>query len=215
MTRLLSDLTAAIADDVDDTTGNYGSQILTAVQAAQRFCERSTYYFNETRDVTFVTVNGQSWYGTAANANIPTLIHIQAVYKEDSNGARTILARTSPEEIEIVSDNAASTGEPFNWTYFNQQIRLYPIPGSNIFTIRLQLGPYRLTTLSSPTDNNAWLDEAYDLIKARAKYILQKDTLKDPALAAEALSDWSTQAIALAAETSLRNGSGRICPTDF
>lgn len=215
MTVLLSQLTAAIADDIDDTTGEYGDQILKAVQASQRFCERQTYYFNETRDVTFPTVSARDWYDANDNANIPTLVHIQAVWKEDSNGQRTILTRTTPEEIEYVSDNSASTSEPWNWTYFGRRIRLYPIPSTAIFTIRLQIGPYRLGTLAAPSDTNAWLDEAYDLIKARAKYIVYKDTLKDPALAAEALNDWSTQALALAAETSARNGTGQIRPTDF
>lgn len=212
---LLSDLTADIADDIDDTTGEYGDAILKAVQGAQRWCERSTYYFNETRDETFVTVNAQQWYDETDNANIPTLVRIQAVYSEDSAGQTRLLTRERPEDIELVSDNSASTGEPFCWTYFAQKIRLYPIPGATVYTIRLQLGPYRLTTLSDPSDTNAWLDEAYDLIKARAKYILHKNTLKDPALAAEALNDWKDQDIALKAETSSRNGTGRIVPTCF
>lgn len=215
MPVILSDLTSAIADDIDDTTGEYGDQILKAVQAAQRFCERSTYYFNETRDVTFDTVNGRDWYDENDNANIPTLVRIQAAWKEDSDGQRTMLTRTTPEEIELVSDDTASTGEPWNWTYFGQRIRLYPIPAEAVFTIRLQLGPYRLGTLVNAPDTNAWLDEAYDLIKARAKYIVYKDTLKDPALATEALSDWREQDIALSAETSSRNGTGYFCPTDF
>lgn len=211
----LADLASAIADDIDDTTGEYGAQITTAIHAAQRYCERSTYYFNETRDQTFVTVNGQEWYGTADNANIPTLIRIEAVYSEDSSGQRVMLSRETPKELELVSDNSASRGEPYCWTYFNQQIRLYPIPGAEVFTIRLQLGPYRLAPLVNGADTNAWLSEAYDLIKARAKYILCKDTLKDPGPAAEALNDYNDQDIALAAETSSRTGTGIIRPTCF
>lgn len=211
---LLSDLTADIADDIDDTTGNYGPQILKAVQGAQRFCDGSEYYFNETRDVTFVTVALQQWYGAAANANIPTLIRIQAAYYVDTSGNVILMRREEPEEIEILSGNGAAQGQPYAWTYFNQQIRLYPIPNA-VYTVRLQLGPYRLTTLVSPTDNNAWLDEAYDMIKARAKYILYKNSLKDANLAMEALNDWKEQDDALTTETSKRSGSGRICATRF
>jgi hypothetical protein len=211
----LADLTSAIADDIDDTTGEYSDQILTAIQAAQRYCERSTYYFNETRDVTFSTVDGQEWYGAADNANIPTLIRIEAVYSEDTNAQRVTLDRVDPRELEILADNSATTGEPFLWTYFNQKIRLYPIPGVEVFTIRLQLGLYRLAPLADPADTNAWLSEAYDMLKARAKYILCKDTLKDPSLAAEALNDWRDQDEALAGETASRAGSGKIRPTSF
>ncbi|MGY2995452.1 phage adaptor protein [Mesorhizobium sp. URHB0026] len=211
----LADLTSAIADDIDDTTNEYGAGILKAVQAAQRYCERTTYYFNETRDVTFVTVNGQQWYTSAANANIPTLIRIEAVYSEDSNGQRLKLERSTPKELELLADNNAATGQPFWWTYFNQQIRLYPVPGAQVYTIRLQLGLYRLAPLVSSADTNAWLTEAFDLIKARAKYILCKDTLKDPGPAAEALNDWRDQDEALAAETASRAGRGKIQPTSF
>lgn len=211
----LADLASAIADDIDDTTGEYGAQITTAIQAAQRYCERSTYYFNETRDETFVTINGQEWYGAADNANIPTLIRIEAAYSEDSNGQRVKLDRVQPKEIELLSDNSATTGEPYCWTYFNQQIRLYPIPGAAVFTIRLQLGLYRLAPLVNSGDTNAWLSEAYDLMKARAKYILCKDTLKDPGPAAEALNDYNDQDEALAAETASRSGTGKIRATSF
>lgn len=210
----LADLTSDIADDVDDTTGVYGPQILKAIQGAQRYCEADTYYFNETRDVTFVTVVAQQWYGAAANANIPTLVHIQAAYYVDSAGNVVPMRRTLPEYIEILSGNGAAQGQPYNWTYFNQQIRIYPIPNA-VYTVRLQLGPYRLTVLSNPTDTNAWLTEAYDMLKARAKYILYKNTIKDSGLAAEALNDYQDQDTSLAAETASRVGTGKIRATRF
>ena len=211
----LADLTADIADDVDDTTGEYGAAILKAVQGAQRDCDRSTYYFNETRDQTFVTISGQEWYDETDNANIPTLVRIQALYSEDASGQRTELRREPAEVLEHLSDNSASSGEPYCWTYFNQKIRLYPIPGATVYTIRMQLGPYRLTVLADPDDTNAWLDEAYDLIKARAKYRLHKNTLKEPELAIEALNDWRDQDLLLAQETSSRKATGRIQATSF
>ncbi len=209
------DIKAAIADDIDDPMGEYTAQIARAVLASIRYCERKTYYFNETRDVTFPTVNGQEWYGAADNANIPTLVHIAAVWSEDSSGDREQILYMRPEEMELLSDNSASRGEPYAYTYFGQRIRIYPIPDATVYTIRLQLGPYRLTTLSSDTDTNAWLSEAYDMVKARAKYILAKDTLKDAAIAAEALNDYNDQDAALARETDSRNGSGYICATSF
>lgn len=209
------DIKAAIADDIDDPMGEYTAQIARAVLASIRYCERKTYYFNETRDVTFSTVNGQEWYGAADNANIPTLVHIAAVWSEDSSGDRDQILYMRPEEMELLSDNSASRGEPYAYTYFGQRIRIYPIPDATVYTIRLQLGPYRLTTLSSDTDTNAWLSEAYDMVKARAKYILAKDTLKDAAIAAEALNDYNDQDAALARETDSRNGSGYICATSF
>lgn len=211
----LADITAAIADDVDDTTGEYGAQITSAVLAAIRYCERKTYYFNETRDVTFTTVADQDWYGSADNSNIPTLVKIQAAFLTDSSGQTIEIFRTTPEHLELLLDASATSNKPYWWTYFGQRIRLYPKPDVATYTVRLQLGPYRLTPLVNPSDTNAWLDEAYDMVKARAKYVLYKDTIKEPALAAEALNDFEDQKKALKAETAQRNGTGNIRPTQF
>lgn len=200
----------AISDDIDDTQGEYIEQIQKAIFAAIRYCERDVYYFNETRDITFQTVPGQEWYGAADNQNIASLVRVQDLYLESDTIERRWIRRVFNEEIEILSDNSAERGEPYAWTYFAQQIRLYPIPGDAIYTVRLQLGPYRLNTITSTDDTNAWFTEAFDFIKARAKYILAKDTLKDAAVAAEALNDYSDQQSSLKAETSRRNATGCI-----
>lgn len=211
----LGEIKADIADSVDDTTGEYAGQIAKAITKAIRYCERETYYFNETRDETFVTVDGQEWYGAAANANIPTLVHIEKAYSEDTSGQRTEILRYRPSDIELLADNSASRGEPYCYTYFGQRIRLYPIPAAAVYTIRLQLSPYRLTALTDDNDSNAWTTEAEDMIFARAKYILCKDTLKDAVMAAEALNDYSDQHDSLKRETTGRNASGMIVPTCF
>lgn len=209
----LADLKAAIADDIDDTAGEYASQIDAAISAAIRYCERYRFYFNETRDETFVTVDGREWYDAADNANIPTLVRIHALYRENANGERIDLIRAAPETLEWSNDGTFPKGTPSEWTYFNRKIRLFPIPGAEVFTIRMQLGPYRLAPLVGPDDSNAWLTEAYDMVKARAKYIVWKDTLKEPVLGAEALNDFNDQFDALKGETSSRTGTGFITPT--
>lgn len=211
----LSDLIQQIADEIDDTTGEYAGQMQNAIFQAIRFCEREPYYFNETRDVTFPTISGQEWYGAADNSNIPTLARIVMAYCERSDGQRTPMQRATPEELEIFADNSAARGEPYAWTYFGQRVRIYPIPDLASYTIRLQLGPYRLATMTAASDSNAWMTEAFDMIKARAKYTLYKDILKDATLAAEALNDYTDQDNALKAETSRRNARGVIRATCF
>lgn len=202
-----ADLEAAIADDIDDTEGEYAPQIVTAIQAAQRFCERDNYYFNETRDETFATVADQEWYGEVDNANIPSLVRVHALYIDDE------LCRVTPEALELRA-LAGTTGKPTDWTYFEQKIRLFPKPDA-AYTVRMQIGPYRLGLLADSTSTNAWLTEAYDLLKARAKYILQKDTLKDAAMAIEALNDFKDQQNSLFGETALRTGTGFVVPSQF
>lgn len=215
MIATYADLQNDIADDIDDTTGEYSAAIKKAILGAIRYCERNTYYFNETRDITFSTVNGQEWYDSTANTNIPTLVHIENAWTEDASGQRSILSVSTETEIELLADNSAARGQPYCYAYFGQRIRLYPIPGATAYTVRLEVAPYRLTTLSAPTDTNAWLTEAYDLVKARAKYILAKNTLKDVNVATEAENDFNDQDTALAAETSARDGTGKIRATKF
>lgn len=209
-----ADIKAEIADDIDDTTGEYAVQIGRAVKAAIRYAERFAFYFNETRDKTFATVPGREWYDAADLADIATLVRIEAAYLHQASGQLTELIRFPPGEIEALADNSAASGEPYGFVYFGQRIRLYPIPNA-AYTVRLQLGPYRLAPLALDSDSNAWLDEAYDLVKARAKYLIHKDTTKDSGLAAEALSDYQDQFAVLKGETSSRNGAGRIVPTQF
>ncbi len=208
-------LKARIADQLDDTGSAYATQIASAILEAIRWCERDTYYFNETRDITFSTVDGQQWYGTSDNANIPTLVKIQAAWSEDSQGQRSSLMPVTPEQIEELSDNSAATGEPYCYTYFGKRLRLYPVPGATVYTIRLQLGPYRLTPLSAGSDTNVWTTDAEDMIVARAKYLLYKNTLKDAGLAAEALNDYNDQDSALRRETANRNATGKVKATQF
>lgn len=207
-------LIADIARDIDDTTGEYTVDIQRAIAAAIRYCERETYYFNETRDVTFSTIAGQQWYGAAAHEQIPRLVHIQAAYHEDHTGNVSDLHREVPQVLERLSDRNIAKGEPVAYTYFGQRLRLYPMP-DGAYNIRLQLGAYRLAPLTSFEIPNAWVTEAYDLIKARAKYILAKDTLKDPQVATEALRDYQDQHRSLKRETTSRSSLGLVRATTF
>jgi len=209
------DILTAIADDIDDTTGEYTAQLTSAILSAIRYCERFTYYFNETRDITFPTVDGQEWYDGTDNPAIPTLVHIAMVYTEDSNGERWYVKRAMPDDIELIADNSASRGRPYAWTYFGRRIRLYPIPSPTVYTVRLQVGPYRLDQITDQSQSNAWTTEAFDLIKARAKYIIYKDTIKDAEMASEALNDFNDQQAMLLEETASRNSRGVIIATAF
>lgn len=211
----LGTMSSAIADDIDDTTGEYSSQIQKAIQAAIRYSERFPFYFNQTRDITFQTVPGRQFYDATDNPNIPTLIHINAAWTEDETGQRSGLMRAMENDVELMSDNSASRGEPYAFTYFERKIRIYPIPDARIFTIRLQVSPYRLAPVTTDAESNAWFTEAFDLIKARAKYILAKDTLKDAIVAAEALNDFNDQLDALQRETSSRGSRGVIIASCF
>lgn len=213
-----ADMQSEIADDIDDTTGEYASQIQRAIIAAIRYCQRDNYWFNELRTGTIATAVGEQFYTFAgsgsASGDFDDVIQINDVFYTDAGGQSCLMTRISPVEMELLSDSSASVGQPFNWTYYQSQLWIYPIP-DQAYTLELHLGPYRYVLPSLPSDTHAFFDEAWDMVKARAKYIIQKDTLRDPAMAMEALNDFKDQQTALAAETSRRVGTGTIKATCF
>lgn len=213
--RTFADMINAISDDIDDTTNEYLSQIQEAIFSAIRFCEREPLYFNESREVSFLTIPGQEWYGVEQCADIATLGGLTAVYCETQNGNRRELRHEPPAVLETLSDSGAARGEPYCYTYFGQRLRLYPFPGEGPYKIRLQLSPVRLKSISSASEENPWFSEAFDLISARAKYEIYKNILKDAAMAAASFNDFNEQLGALYAETSRRNGTGKIRATGF
>ena len=75
--------------------------------------------------------------------------------------------------------------------------------------------PYRLEEVLKADEESPWFVDAFDLVKARAKYELYKDILKDADSARTAFNDSNEQLSALKAETSRRNGSGKIKATVF
>lgn len=210
--KTFTDLINSISDDLDDTNNEYLAQIQEAIFSAIRFCEREPFYFNESREVNFLTKKDQEFYSSIDNEAIATLAGLSDVYCQRENGQYVGLASQSPQFMETLSHDAL--GEPLYYCYFGQKLRLYPIP-DRAYRIRLQLSPVRIANITSANEPNPWFYEAFDLIRARAKYELYKDILKDSDVAASALNDFYEQLAALRAETSRRNGRGRIYPTNF
>ena len=162
-----------IADEIADST--LTSQIILAIESAIKFYERKEFWFNS-KTGTFVTVAAQEYYAAAANSDIPSLIKINNPIKVTSSGYKYDVDIVPFAEIDVAQDGT-KTGRPECAAYFNEQIRLYPIPDAvYTFTMAYQ---YRLTDLSADADENAWTDDAEELIRQRAKMIIAADVLRD------------------------------------
>ncbi|VEJ45941.1 hypothetical protein [Bartonella vinsonii] len=105
-------------------------------------------------------------------------------------------------------------GTPLFYTYCEQKIGLFPTP-IQVETVRVFYAPARLAEESVREGDNPWFTHAFDLIKARAKYELYKNILKDPEYAAVSFSDFQEQLQALRFETSRRKGAANILPMRF
>lgn len=192
-----SDLTAQIADAISDAIAEY---------------EGERFWFNESRDKTFQTVASQRIYTSSDASWIADIVEIDALYAT-VGGVNRIMDRAMAEESELLADNVAAEGAPFEWTYYNKNIYLYPIP-DQAYTIRA-LGHVRLATLASDSESNAWTTEAERLIRRRAKGLIQAEIMKDAegAMASDMLSKEEFER--LKRESSRRRSTGVIMPTQF
>ncbi|SFG64972.1 hypothetical protein [Methylobacterium gossipiicola] len=193
----LGDLLDEIADDLDRP--DIPEKIASAVTKAIRHYQPERFFFNE-RILTFQTVPGADVYGGGDASEIPGLLAIDNVVRLENDQAYT-LQRIAETDVERL-DHPASATQPCAYSYFDRSIRLWPIP-SGAWTIRLA-AHIELPAPVKRDDTSPWVDEAVDLIAARAKRHLGMSVLRDPALAA------SQDVLANEALRSLRGRTNRI-----
>jgi hypothetical protein len=192
------------------------SNITDAINDAIKIYQPELFFFNESRDVTFPTVNGQEFYTLADNANIPDIMAFDYVMKVV--GINTLyLSYVLPDVMEDVSNSGTFVGEPYNYTYYQQKIRLFPVPNSAI-TIRIGC-QVKLAGPTSDTDAaNPWIIEGEWLIRSRAKHILATQVTLDQAMAAAMSPDDGEAARAfdwLKGRTNRQTGTGTIAASHF
>lgn len=216
---------ARIADEL--ARSDLTSQIKLAILSAITNYQRERFYFNESRSLTFSTVDSQEFYTSSDLASIPNLIDIDEIIFTQNSTNRYPLLRATMEQLDWWSINPTSTTSlPTNFCYYAQQIRLYPIP-NGVYTVRIE-STVRLTPdpLSLDADTNAWMTDGEEMIRQRAKADINCNVIRDPDCLSEArgfaqmsqsyLSSLEKSAyLALRGETTQRTSSGRIVPMDF
>lgn len=208
----IDDLKSRIADDL--VRSDLNTQIVNEIYDGITKFQRRRFWFNETRDETFSTVAGQYIYGYDDLSTIPDFVAIDALYSTVSSYVRQLRA-VPPEELETLGGTNAMTGEPTSWCYFAQSIRLYPVP-NGVYSMRIQ-GHIRKTPPTNVTDSayNVWTYEAFELLRCYAKRQIAMHTLRDMEMVAIMNDAVKSQINDLLAETSKRNGTGIIRPTQF
>lgn len=157
------------------------SPIQNAIQTAVSKWERESFYFNEVYSVPwFTTVASQEFYTVADE---PTLGTTPDVYELHVlvNANRYPLTPRTWAYLDVISANPASNGQPQDWAYFANQVRLYPIPNS-AYPIRASR-TQRVAELVDDGDTNIWTEDAFDLIRSEAKLILAQEVMQDDELA--------------------------------
>lgn len=175
----LAILKSRIADELarDDLT----SQIAYAITDAIGAYEDERFHFNESRATTFATVDGQEFYDSDDAAAIATIQKIDyvKVYVGDQPHD---LVYERPEDMESLSANGTQEGTPWSYTWYGNQIRLYPVP-DQAYTVRIGASVKVAAPASDAEASNPWMTHAERLIRSRAKLELALHVLKDTELA--------------------------------
>jgi len=141
------------------------AHIARAIQTAIKHYERYRFTFNETRG-SFSTSSGQEFYTATEFADMANLVSIDSITIDISSSTYPLIERDYAW-IDAVQSNAGYTGDPTDYTYYQEQLRLYPIPSvARAVNISYVTRP---ATLSATTDTNEWMVEGEELIRSYAK----------------------------------------------
>lgn len=202
-----------LKNDVRSDLGNSafsGDYIGQAAANAIRFYQPRRFYFNESREKTFLTVADQTWYSESDDADIGLIKQVDAMVIETASYDRR-LGILDVSALEVYTDAGSSTAEPDYWAYYNRQIGLYPTP-DDAYTIRI-LGLIGVAGPASDGESdNPWMVEAYDLIRARVLVDIFMYRQRDLEMAQAARLREKDELSRIERETERRLGTGHIVP---
>ena len=165
-----SDLTSLIADTI---TQSYEE------------IQQKKFWFNQTRDFTFSTVADDYDYGSGTTdvlgsqtVDITDFWDIRKVYLDISNRRRE-LKLVSQDLMEMRLDNSASTGEPYDWSWYDETMFLYPIPGS-VYSVKIS-GHFNIAMPTTDVEaDNPWMLHAYQYLREATKASIYQARINNP-----------------------------------
>lgn len=201
-----NDLQTQVASDLkrSDLTTDIQTAILDAVEdhGAERF------WFNETRSYSLSVSAGTSGYSVSSSGAVQEFVRIDRIDLAVGSSRNVKLERISPDEMEDLYASP-STSQPTSWTYYADQVRLHPTPGTS-YTATIS-GHVRLTTLTSGA-SNAWTNAAKKLIRYSALKRLYAYPIRNVDQAQVATAAETLELEYLRRETERRKRSGRMAP---
>lgn len=196
-----------ISEDLDRPNWLATGRISREIKRAIDFHAAERFWFNDARTYTFTTTLDDDTYSVVASAPIEDFITIQMV-EIQIGGQYRYLHRMDADDMAFSKQTTASSGQPHSWSYYGNEIQLYPTP-NDAYTLRIH-GHVKLTPLENDTDENAWTTSAEQLIIAAAKKRLMARIAKDPQQAQMAEADEMRELQRLREETSRRTATGCI-----
>jgi hypothetical protein len=169
--RTLGDLKTRIADEL--ARADLASQIALAVTDAISEAVTHRFWFMETRGIEIPVSSGTAVY---VSDDISNLIEIDRLVLMVSGGRRT-LREMNDDELDRLNDGTAPTGEPYAYSRYGDELRIYPTPSQN-YTVYID-GVTRGTTLDADADSNIWTTTGERYIRALAKRNILAEVIQD------------------------------------
>lgn len=169
--RTLGDLKTRIADEL--ARADLASQIALAIADAIREAATHRFWFMEARGIEIPITSGTATYTTE---DIETLIEIDRLALI-VGGQRRTLRQMNDDELDRLNDGTAPTGEPYAYSRYGDQLRLYPTPQAD-YTVKID-GLTHGAVLDADADSNVWTTTGERLIRALAKRNVFADVIHD------------------------------------
>lgn len=162
-----------LKDRIDDETkkqGTLSTQIAQCIMDAIAIYQRHRFRFSEGYSGDFNTVIGQEFYTSADNPVIANAFRYDYVALQIGT-ARFDVPRVPPEEIDLLTQSGTQQGQPQKYSYYNEQIRFYPVP-SAVYPVILAAHQLIAGPANDSAAGNRWMTDGERLIRSRAKYEL-------------------------------------------
>ena len=160
----------------------FADAVAAAIATAIESYRTERFAFKEKRSVTFTTTDGTEFYTTTSVVALALLEKIDYVKLIISNQPYT-LSKAEADWIESASVSGTQEGQPTHYCWYEQGLRLYPIPSTTGWTVRVA-GNYHIAAPASDSEaSNPWMVAAEQLIRCRAKYELYEHVILDADMA--------------------------------
>lgn len=209
---------AAMKNRIADELGrdDLASQIALAIADGISLIQNERFYFNERRDVTISTVANQEFYTAGDNGFDLTTVLKFDYAKLILNAYPYTLPPLHPDEMERLSREGTSTGQPLYYCWYGEQFRVWPVP-TQVYSIRLGVQYSVSAPASDAEPNNAWMTKAEMAVRSRAKAELYFHVIKDTdkGTTQQQLSQAYVTQLKLETNQKLQQGGWRVSPTGF
>lgn len=176
MAGTLADMLTEIQADTERTKAAEVTAMRSKINAAITHYQKTRFWFNESRSVTFNTVASQAEY---TFATIGTEFYkIDGVFVTVSAQDIREMERVDYVDLERLYGSPV-TNVPTDYAYINRALRFASLPDA-IYSTRIT-GHIKIgVPVADDTTDNEWFTEAYELIMCHAKALLYAHRWEDP-----------------------------------